>query len=101
MTLTRPGAAGPGVLLVEDDLLGHGGAPAAVLDGPAQAGPAAPGQHLLPAPAHLEAEGLVARAAPAPELGELPDQVLLEEGADLLAERHVLGAVAQVHRRGA
>ena len=33
---------GPGVLLVEDDLLGHGGAPAAVLDRPAQAGPAAP-----------------------------------------------------------
>ena len=96
-----PGGGGPGVLLVEDDLLGHGGAPPTVLDRPAQAGPAAPGQHLLPAPTHLEAEGLVARAAPAAELRELAHQVLLQEGPDFLTERHVLGAVAQIHRRGA
>ncbi len=95
------GRGGAGVLLVEDDLLGHAGPPAAVLDRPAEAGPAAPRQHLLPAPAHLEAEGLVARAAPAPQLGELPDQMLGQEAPDLLAERHVLGAVAQIHRRGA
>jgi hypothetical protein len=27
--------------------------------------------------------------------------VLVEEVPDLLAERHVLGAIAQIHRRGA
>ena len=59
------------------------------------------GQHPLPAPAHLEAERLVARAAAASQLGELPHQVLLEEPADLQPERHVLGAVAQIHRPGA
>ena len=90
----------PGVLLVEDDLLGDGGAPAAVLDRPAQAGPARFGQHLLPAQTHVEAVGLVARAAPPPELGELADQVLVQETPYFLAERHVLGAVSQIHRPG-
>ena len=46
----------------------------------------------------LEAERLVTRAAPAPELGELAHQVLVEEAADLLAEGHVLGPVSQIHR---
>jgi hypothetical protein len=95
------GRCGPGVLLVEDDLLGHGGPAASVLDRPTEAGPAAPRQHFLPPPAHLEAEGLVARTAPAPQLGEFAHQVLPQEGADLLAEGHILGAVAQIHRRGA
>ena len=54
-----PRSRRPGVLLVENDLLGHGGAPPAVLDRPAQAGPPAARQHLLPAAPHLEAEGLV------------------------------------------
>ena len=92
---------GAGVLLVEDDLLGHGGPATPVLDRPAQAGPASPRQHLLPTLAHLEAEGLVPRAAAAPELGEFTHQVLRQEVADLLAEGHVLGAVAKIHRRGA
>ena len=39
---------GPHVLLVEDDLVGDGGPPAAVLGRPAETGPAAGGQHLLP-----------------------------------------------------
>ena len=72
-----------------------------MLDGPTQAGPAALGQDPLPAPADLEAEGLVARASPSAQLGELPHQMLVEEAADLVAERHVLGTVSQVHRRGA
>ena len=58
------------------------------------------GQHPLPAPPHLEAERLVTRAAAASELGELADQVLLEEPADLQPERHVLGAITQIHRPG-
>ena len=101
MTLTRPGAAARAYSSLKMTCSVMVAPAAPVLDRPAQAGPAASRQHLLPAPAHLEAEGLVARAPAAPELGEFPHQVLLQEVADLPAERHVLGAVAQIHRRGA
>ena len=96
-----PGRGGPDVLLVEDDLLGHGGPPAAVLGRPPEARPAPLGQHLLPAPPDLEAERLVARAATPAQLGELADQVLVEEAAHLEPERDILGAVTQIHRPGA
>ena len=95
-----PRGGSPGVLLVEDDLLGHRRAPSSVLDRPAQAGPSGVGQDLFPTAADLESERLVARTASALELGELSDDVLVQEPPHLGAERHVLRAVAQIHRPG-
>ena len=96
-----PRSGRPCVLLVEDDLLGDRGAAASVLSRPTQAGPSAVGQDLLPPAADLEAKCLVARASSAPEFGELSDDVLVQEAPHFGTERHVLGAVAQIHRPGA
>ena len=88
------------VLLVEDDLVGDGGAPAR------RTRPASRGRSSRPRPApsptqpHLEAEGLVARAAAAAERGELAHHVVGQPVADLLAEGLVLGSVSQVHGAG-
>ena len=71
-----------------------------MLGGPAEAGPARRRPAPAPSAGGLEAEGLVARAAAAAELGELAHQVVGQETADLRAERRVLGAVSQVHRPG-
>ena len=59
-------SVGPDVLLVPDDLLGHGGAPAAVLDGPAHARPAVGAELALPGRAQLPALVLLAGPAQAP-----------------------------------
>ena len=48
----------------------------------------------------LEPEGLVPRPAPATQGGELPDHVVGQPGADLLAEGLVLGSVSKVHGGG-
>ena len=57
------GRAGAGVLLVEDDLPGQGGAAAAELGGPAQAGPARRGQVPVPGQPLVVPFVLAARAA--------------------------------------
>ena len=90
---------GPGVLLEVDDLLVQRQAPAAVLLRPADARPAVGAEVALPRPALVDGGVLVARAAPAPRGGELAGEARLEEVADLGAERLVLGAEPQVHRR--
>ena len=93
----RPGLH---VLLVEDHLLGDGRTPPAEVHRPAQAGPAAGGQHVLPLESDLETVGLVAGPAPSAEGGEVPDHVVGHPGLDLLAEGLVLGSVSEVHGRG-
>ena len=62
---TRPGAAGAGVLLVEDHLLGERCAAAAVHSGPAEADPAAAPSSCSHADTVVEADLLVAGAAAA------------------------------------
>ena len=84
--LTRAGAFGAGVLLVEDHLLGQAEPAAAVLGGPADAGPAALGEVSVPRQPLVVALELAARPALAAKLGELADEVLLEPAADLGAE---------------
>ena len=93
------GALGPGVLLVVDDLLAQRQPPAAVLLGPADAGPAVGAEVALPGQALVEQGVLVAGPAAAPHGGEVAGQALLEERAHLVAERPVLCALPQVHAR--
>ena len=100
MTSTRPGASARAYSSFKMTCSVDGRPPAAALDGPAQTGPTPVGEHLLPATPDLEARRLVARATPTTKSRELPHQVLVEKGADLPAERHVLGAVSQIHRPG-
>ena len=95
-----PRALGPGVLLEPDHLLVQRQAPPAVLDGPADAGPAVGAEVLLPRPALLEQGVLVARAAPAPHDGELADEGVGEPRPRLGPEGLVLGAELQVHVAG-
>src|SRR5690606_28122900 len=92
---SRP--AGPGVLLVEDHVPAQRQASAAVLDRPADAGPAVGAEVALPGQALVEQGVLVAGPTPAPHGGEVAGQALLEERSDLLAEGGVVGALPQVH----
>jgi len=84
------GRAGAGVLLVEDDLPGQGGAAAAELGGPAQRGPARRGQMPVPGQPVLVPLVLAARAAGAAQAGELAGQAGVEPRAHLGAELLVL-----------
>ena len=77
------GRVGAGVLLVEGDAVRDRQAPAAVLDRPAQAGPAGRGQMLVPRQPFLEGLVLAPRAAEALERGEFADEVVGEPVADL------------------
>ena len=87
----------PGVLLVEDDLAAQRQPAAAVLGGPGDAGPAVGAEVALPREPLVEQGVLVTGPAPAPHLGELAAQAVLEEHPDLGAEGPVLRAVLQVH----
>src|SRR5690606_21848919 len=91
------GRPGPGVLLVEDDLLPQRQAAPAVLLGPADAGPAVGAEVPLPGEALLEQRELVARAAPAADHREVAPQALLEEGPHLVAEGPVLRRLPEIH----
>ena len=51
----------------------------------------------LPGEALVEQGVLVAGATPAPHDGEVAAQPVLEEGAHLVAERPVVGALPQIH----
>jgi hypothetical protein len=72
-------------------------AAASVLGRPADAGPAVGAEVALPGEPFVEQGVLVAGAAPAAPDGEVTAEAVLEERADLLAERLVLGAVPQIH----
>src|SRR5205807_9330399 len=87
----------PHVLLVEDHLLLDGGAPSAVLLGPAHARPPAGAERALPRQPDVEALVLVARAAARAQRGELAREVLGQPRPHLVAEGLVLGREAQVH----
>ena len=84
------GRVGPRVLLVEDDLLDQARAAAAVLGGPAEAGPARGGQVLVPGEPLVVPLVLAARAARAAQPGELAGQVGLQPFAHAGAEVLVL-----------
>ena len=60
-----------------------------------------PAAAIRPGPAHPEVAGVVELAMPDAALGERPDglarEVVLEPGADLLAEGDVLGSVVEIH----
>ena len=91
------GRVGAGVLLVEDHLLEQRQPAAAVLLGPADAGPAVLRE--VPVPGHALVVRLVLAAgtALAAQLGELAGEVVLQPRADLGAERLVLGTVGEIH----
>ena len=91
------GGVGPCVLLVEDHLLPQREAAAAVLLGPADAGPAVLGEVPVPGQPLLDRLVLLARAAEPLDARELAGQVVLEPRPDLGPEGLVLGGVAQVH----
>ena len=84
------------VLLAEDDLLGEVGAPPPVFVGPGQTEPAVLAEQLLPLDAQVPA-GLVGGTASPADLGELAREVLAEPGADLVAERGLVGRISKVH----
>ena len=88
---------GPDVLLVPDHLLGHRGAAAAVLDGPAHTSPSLESEPALPREAEVAALVLQPGPAQPPGLGEVPRQVGLEPAPSLGSEGGVLGAVVEVH----
>src|SRR5205823_2719677 len=79
-----------------DQLLGDGGAAAAVLGGPAQADPARLAQLPLPLEPDVPPR-LVGRSPAAAEGGVLAQQVLAQPGANLVAKGFVGGAEAEVH----
>ena len=87
----------PRVLLVEDHLLEQRQPAAAVLLGPADAGPAVLREVAVPLDPLVVGLVLPARTALAAQLGEVSAEVLLQPGTDLGAERLVLLAVGQVH----
>ena len=90
-------SVGPRVLLVEDHLLEQRQAAAAVLLGPADAGPAVLREVAVPLDPLVVGLVLPARTALPAQLGEVAAEVLLQPGTDLGAERLVLLAVGQVH----
>ena len=91
------GAAGTGVLFVEDHLLLDARAATTVLLGPADAGPAALGQLLLPGFALLDKGMLVAGATAEANRFKLAAQVLCQPTGDFLAELFVFGTETQFH----
>ncbi len=93
----RLGRVGAGVLLVEDRLLREAQPAAAVLDGPAEAGPAVLGEVPVPGEALVVRVLAAAGAAHTLEVGPLAGQVVGQPGAYFLAEGSVIGCSA--HRR--
>src|SRR4030095_4302629 len=91
------GRAGTRVLLVEDHLLGERRAPAAVLARPADAGPRARRELLLPGAPLLDEGGVVARAAATAQHRERAGERRLEPCGRLAAEGLVLRAEADFH----
>ena len=90
------GGVGPRVLLVEDPLFDDGGAPAAVLLGPAEPDPAGVAELLLPGEPHVPAP-LVGRPSAAAEGGVLASEVLAEPGTDLRAKAFLGLVEPEVH----
>src|SRR5690606_939969 len=84
------GAAGAGVLLVEDHLLLDGAAAPTVFLRPADAGPAALGQLALPGLALLAEHVFIARAAAKADRLELTLEVVPQPAGDLFAEPFVV-----------
>ncbi len=91
------GRIGAGVLLIEDRLLREAEPAAAVLGGPAEAGPAVLGEVLVPGEALVVRVLAAAGAADTLEVGPLAGEVLVEPAAHLFAEGSVIGCSA--HRR--
>ena len=93
-------AAGPCVLLVERHLEVEGQAATAVLDGPADARPAARGELTLPRHPVLDERVLVARATPVGQVGELAAEVFVHPRAHRGAESGLVGPVRTGRRAG-
>ena len=91
------GAAGAGVLLVENDLLLDTGAATAVLPGPAQAGPAALVQLAFPGLTLLDEAVLVAGTAAKADLLELAAQVSGQPVGHFPAKPLILFTETQLH----
>ncbi len=91
------GSAGARVLLVEDHLLHQRRAAAAVLARPADAGPAARRELLLPGAPLVDQRVLVAGTAAAAHARELAGERVGQPGRDLAAERFVFGREPEVH----
>src|SRR5205807_804234 len=91
---------GPGVLLVEHDLLGERCTSAAVLLRPADARPSVGRQVALPRQADVETLVLLAAgAAQPPRLGEVACEVVVEPVAHLAPEGFVLVGEPEIHLR--
>src|SRR5690606_13353065 len=91
------GTTRAGVFFMEDHLLLDAGAAAAVLLGPADAGPAALGQLLFPDLALLGEHMFIAGTAAKPDLLEFAGEILFQPIGHFGAELLVLGTECQFH----
>ena len=82
---------------MEDDLFGQGGVTATQALRVVEAQPSSRGQLALPGEEDLGLDVLLADAAPAPQVGELPHQVFLQPCANLVGERLQFGGPGELH----